>query len=109
MQTDAEHQQNDADFSELRCDSNIAHACRRVWPQQNAGYEIADEGRKIDFRRAKSKDERSGEGTGDGDEKSGIVHWRRVPALNTDERFIADMADMVVRTLNMYMDYSALQ
>lgn len=42
-------------------------------------------------------------------EKSGIVHWRRVPALNTDERFIADMADMVVRTLNMYMDYSALQ
>ena len=29
-------------------------------------------------------------------EKSGIVHWRRVPALNTDERFIADMADMVV-------------
>jgi protoporphyrin/coproporphyrin ferrochelatase len=33
-------------------------------------------------------------------EKSGIVHWRRVPALNTDERFIADMADMVVRTAN---------
>lgn len=31
-------------------------------------------------------------------EKSGIVHWRRVPALNTDERFIADMADMVVST-----------
>ena len=29
-------------------------------------------------------------------EKSGITHWRRVPALNTDERFIADMADMVV-------------
>lgn len=29
-------------------------------------------------------------------EKSGIKHWRRVPALNTDERFIADMADMVV-------------
>jgi protoheme ferro-lyase len=29
-------------------------------------------------------------------EKSGIEHWRRVPALNTDERFIADMADMVV-------------
>ena len=29
-------------------------------------------------------------------EKSGIEHWRRVPALNTDERVIADMADMVV-------------
>ena len=29
-------------------------------------------------------------------EKSGIEHWRRVPALNTDERFIADMADIVV-------------
>ena len=32
-------------------------------------------------------------------EKSGIVHWRRVPALNTDERFIADMADMVIEAL----------
>ena len=32
-------------------------------------------------------------------EKSGITHWRRVPALNTDERFIADMADMVVSIL----------
>ena len=29
-------------------------------------------------------------------ESSGITHWRRVPALNTDERFIRDMADMVV-------------
>ena len=36
-------------------------------------------------------------------EKSGIVHWRRVPALNTDERFIADMADMVVRTSYIYI------
>lgn len=29
-------------------------------------------------------------------EASGIEHWRRVPALNTDPRFIRDMADMVV-------------
>ena len=28
--------------------------------------------------------------------RSGIVHWRRVPALNTDARFIEDMADLVV-------------
>jgi protoporphyrin/coproporphyrin ferrochelatase len=28
--------------------------------------------------------------------ESGIKHWRRVPALNTDDRFITDMADMVV-------------
>jgi Ferrochelatase len=34
-------------------------------------------------------------------EKSGIEHWRRVPALNTDERFIADMADMVVSSFSL--------
>ena len=32
-------------------------------------------------------------------EKSGIVHGRRVPALNTDARFIEDMADLVVSDL----------
>jgi ferrochelatase len=31
--------------------------------------------------------------------ESGIVNWRRVPALNTDETFINDMADMVVDAL----------
>ena len=29
-------------------------------------------------------------------EHSGIVRWRRVPALNTDDLFIDDMADLVV-------------
>jgi ferrochelatase len=29
----------------------------------------------------------------------GVVNWRRVPALNTDPRFIEDMADMVVDAL----------
>ena len=29
----------------------------------------------------------------------GVVNWRRVPALNTDHGFIADMADMVVDAL----------
>ena len=29
-------------------------------------------------------------------ESNGIEQWRRVPALNTDERFIDDMADIVV-------------
>lgn len=29
-------------------------------------------------------------------EKNGVTHWRRVPALNTDPQFIADMADLVV-------------
>jgi ferrochelatase len=32
-------------------------------------------------------------------EKSGITHWRRAPALNTDGRFITDMADMVMEAL----------
>lgn len=31
-------------------------------------------------------------------ESNGIEQWRRVPALNTDERFIDDMADIVVST-----------
>lgn len=33
-------------------------------------------------------------------EESGIVNWRRCPALNTDVNFIDDMADMVVEALN---------
>eukprot|EP00934_Nitzschia_sp_Nitz4_P005432 Nitzschia sp. Nitz4//scaffold5_size260463//49567//50974//NITZ4_000952-RA/size260463-augustus-gene-0.2-mRNA-1//1//CDS//3329555250//5422//frame0 len=32
--------------------------------------------------------------------ESGIVEWRRSPALNTDEDFIADMADMVYDALS---------
>jgi len=32
-------------------------------------------------------------------EESGVRHWRRVPALNTDELFIEDMADLVVEAL----------
>ena len=30
------------------------------------------------------------------EEKRVITHWRRVSSLNTDERFIADMAKMLV-------------
>lgn len=33
-------------------------------------------------------------------EESGIEHWRRCPALNTDQTFITDMADMVVEALS---------
>jgi ferrochelatase len=29
-------------------------------------------------------------------EESGVTHWERVPAVNTDPRFINDMADLVV-------------
>jgi len=32
-------------------------------------------------------------------EESGIVHWRRCPALNTNEAFIQDLAAMVVQAL----------
>ena len=31
--------------------------------------------------------------------EAGIVKWRRVPAVNTDSRFITDMADLVVEAL----------
>uniref|UniRef100_A0A7S4V730 Ferrochelatase n=1 Tax=Ditylum brightwellii TaxID=49249 RepID=A0A7S4V730_9STRA len=33
-------------------------------------------------------------------EENGIVNWKRCPALNTDETFIEDMADMVFEALN---------
>jgi len=33
-------------------------------------------------------------------EENGISNWRRAPALNTDEIFIEDMADMVYEALN---------
>ena len=31
--------------------------------------------------------------------EAGITKWRRVPAVNTDSRFITDMADLVVEAL----------
>ena len=33
-------------------------------------------------------------------EESGVINWRRCPALNTDETFIEDMADMIHDALN---------
>ena len=33
-------------------------------------------------------------------EGAGIVNWRRVPALNTDDDFITDLADLVSDALN---------
>lgn len=32
-------------------------------------------------------------------EEAGIVHWGRVPALGTNQKFIDDMADMVLERL----------
>lgn len=32
-------------------------------------------------------------------EESGIHSWRRVPALNTNEKFIGDLADAVLQAL----------
>ena len=37
-------------------------------------------------------------------QQSGVRHWRRVPALNTEDLFIEDMADLVVRVrVRVYM------
>jgi ferrochelatase len=33
-------------------------------------------------------------------EENGVSNWRRCPALNTDQQFIDDMADMVMEALN---------
>jgi ferrochelatase len=32
-------------------------------------------------------------------QESGVRHWRRVPALNTDATFIDDLADAVIEAL----------
>lgn len=36
--------------------------------------------------------------------ENGIVNWRRVPALNTDPGFIADMADLVVSYAPLHLE-----
>ena len=36
-------------------------------------------------------------------EESGIVHWRRVPALNTNPTFIDDLADAVLQVLVSFL------
>lgn len=39
--------------------------------------------------------------------ESGVEKWGRVPALNTNERFIEDLADAVVSVLNAHIAVSS--
>src|SRR5690606_21536835 len=45
VQTDAEHQKNDAHVGELRSETGVGHESGREWAECDTGEEIADEGR----------------------------------------------------------------
>ena len=45
VQADAEHQQDHADFGELRGEAGVADEARREGPDGDAGQQIADDGR----------------------------------------------------------------
>ena len=47
MQSDAEHQQDDTEFRQLRSDIAIGRETRRKRPDQHAGRQIADKRRQM--------------------------------------------------------------
>ncbi|CAB4325163.1 hypothetical protein BCH_00394 [Brucella sp. 191011898] len=56
MQTDAEHQQDDADFGKLENKALIGHEARRVRACNDTGQKIADKGRDFQPGGYRTKD-----------------------------------------------------
>jgi hypothetical protein len=65
MQTDAEHQQDDADFGQLRCKGLIGDEARRRRPDHHAGEQIT--GDRRDPQAVGERTENEGENEADDD------------------------------------------
>ncbi len=65
VHTNAEHQQDDADFGELRRQAHIGDVAWRERSDDDAGGEIAEQRRQPDPRRDEPEDERPAEAEGD--------------------------------------------
>ncbi len=61
MQTDAEHEENDADFGKLWRKVLIRHKAGRIGADQNAGDEVAHQRRKTEAMRNRAKNKRQHE------------------------------------------------
>ena len=57
MQTDAEHQEDDADFGEFRSKVLVGDKAGRIRPDQNTGDEITHQRRQAETMRDGAEDE----------------------------------------------------
>jgi len=73
VQADTEHQQHHADFGELRGEVHIGDKTGRRRPDQDAGHEIADQGRQLDPFGDEAEYQRRTEAGGKGGDEGDIV------------------------------------
>lgn len=79
MKPDAEHQQHDADFGQLRGDVHIGHKARGRRTNDNARDQIADQRRNLQAFGDEAQDQGHAEASGNrGDEGDVVFHaiWR---------------------------------
>jgi hypothetical protein len=74
LQADAEHQQDDADFSELFCHRTVRHVARRVGPDEKAGDQVTDDRRQAQPLCEIAKDQGGGKTTGQREYEVKRVH-----------------------------------
>ena len=77
MQPDAEHQQHDADFSQLFGDVDIGEKPRREWTDEDAGEQVTDQRRQTQTFGNESEDKAKPKSQGKrGDQRGAFMHWR---------------------------------
>ena len=74
LQPDAEHQQDDADFRELFGDLRVGDEAGRVGPDDDAGQQIADDGRQAEALRDVAEEQRRAEAAGERQDEAGFLH-----------------------------------
>ena len=73
MQADAEHQQHDADFRELRGGVEVGDEARCRRADDDAGDKVADQGRQLDAFGDEAEDQGDAEAGGQGGDQGNIV------------------------------------
>ena len=74
VQADAEHQQDDADLGELVRQVLVGDEARRLRPDDEAGEEVADDGREAEAERHVAADEGRGQAARQRQDQIDIVH-----------------------------------
>ena len=74
VQTDAEHEQDDADLGELRGEVRIRLKAGRVFAERDAGGEVADDGGEPATFRYQTTDQRGGKPEGERGDQRDVMH-----------------------------------
>ena len=74
MHADAEHQQDDADFRELRCDAAVGDKARRMRADGDAREQVTDERRQSQAVRDPAEQKREREPAGEQRDDRQVMH-----------------------------------